>query len=438
MQKERIKKMLERLRKLFSLPVSKEKKRLSEEQKRKRARFIVYPLMVLLCIGFVCLVYCPTEKERAEQEKGQGFNTEIPSPERNGLEGNKKDAYEKAFMEKEEEKRRTFFDVAASMFREEECRDSVHISEEAVPVSSRKNTMDGESPVRSSAGAYRRMNRTLETVYEPESDLEKERLLERIGELERMQQAERRESASSMEEKMALMEKSYELAAKYNNRQAVETPVPVRQAEERKAMPVKRMQGQVVSSLSGPVSDEELMSAFAGERNTGFNTPVGRKTVTGGNTVAACVHGTQTVSDGQALRLRITEPMTVADRFIPKGTVLVGATRIQGERLEIMVNAVEYKGAIFPVELEVYDMDGQQGILVPNSLEYDAAREIAANMGTSMNSSINISTDAGAQIASDLGKGVIQGVSQYISKRMRTVKITLKAGHRVLLHSPEK
>ena len=55
-----------------------------------------------------------------------------------------------------------------------------------------------------------------------------------------------------------------------------------------------------------------------------------------------------------------------------------------------------------------------------------------------MNSSINISTDAGAQIASDLGKGVIQGVSQYISKRMRTVKITLKAGHRVLLHSPEK
>ena len=88
------------------------------------------------------------------------------------------------------------------------------------------------------------------------------------------------------------------------------------------------------------------------------------------------------------MRLRLTEPMSIAGRFIPKGTVLVGGTRIQGERLEIMVNAVEYKGTI--------------------------------------------------QIASDLGKGVIQGVSQYISKRMRTVKITLKAGHRVLLHSPEK
>ena len=99
------------------------------------------------------------------------------------------------------------------------------------------------------------------------------------------------------------------------------------------------------------------------------------------------------------------------------------------------MTSVEYKGTLLPVELEVYDSDGLQGIPVPNSMEYDAAREIAANMGGSMNSSINISTDAGAQIASDLGKGVIQGVSQYVTKRMRTVKITLKAGHRLLLHS---
>lgn len=103
------------------------------------------------------------------------------------------------------------------------------------------------------------------------------------------------------------------------------------------------------------MSDEEFISAFSGERNAGFNTDVGRKTVTEGNTISACVHGTQTVSDGQALRLRLTEPMSVAGRFIPKGTVLVGGTRIQGERLEIMVNAVEYKGTILPVELEVYD-----------------------------------------------------------------------------------
>lgn len=434
---------MERLMKPFRLRSSKDRKPLSEEQKRKRARFLVYPLMFLLCLGSFYLIFSPSGQERERQDKGQGFNTEIPSPEDSRLEGNKKDAYEKALMEQESRKRKTFFEAAESMFAKEERKDSVRLPDD-IPSERQTNTgteteKGNAGPVSSSAGAYREMNRTLGSIYEPRTDPEKERLLERIEELERMQQQQQKqEPLSGMEEKMVLMEKSYELAAKYNNRQAAETPSPVRKAEDKKAIPVKQVHNEVVSSLSRPMSDEEFISAFSGERNAGFNTAVGRKTVTEGNTISACVHGTQTVSDGQALRLRLTEPMSVAGRFIPKGTVLVGGTRIQGERLEIMVNAVEYKGAILPVELEVYDLDGQQGILVPGSLEYDAAREIAANMGTSMNSSINISTDAGAQIASDLGKGVIQGVSQYISKRMRTVKITLKAGHRVLLHSPEK
>ena len=70
-------------------------------------------------------------------------------------------------------------------------------------------------------------------------------------------------------------------------------------------------------------------------------------------------------------------------------------------------------------------------------MEIDAVREIAANMGGSLGSSINISTNAGAQLASDLGRSVIQGTSQYISKKMRTVKVHLKAGYRVLLYQYE-
>lgn len=428
MQKEETKKQLERLLKPFRIPFRRDGEPLTEEQKRRRARFVAYPLMGLLCLGSLYLIFSPSKEEETRQNRGKGFNTEIPSPEDKELEGNKKDAYEKALLEQESRKRKTFFDTAESMFRNEQPKDSVCLPD-TFPKEPDADPERMEGPagaVTSSAGAYRQMNRTLGSIYEPAADPEKEKLLERIEELER-QQADRQETSPGMEEKMALMEKSYELAARYNSRQAAPS-----------AMPVKRLQNQVVSSLSAPLTEEEFLSVYAGERNTGFHTPVGRKTVTTGNTIAACVHGTQTVSDGQALRLRLTEPMAVADRFIPKGTVLVGATRIQGERLEIVIHTLEAGGSILPVELEVYDTDGQQGILIPHSLEYDAAREIAANMGSSMNSSINISTDAGAQIASDVGKGVLQGVSQYITKRMRTVKVTLKAGHRVLLHSPEQ
>ena len=94
----------------------------------------------------------------------------------------------------------------------------------------------------------------------------------------------------------------------------------------------------------------------------------------------------------------------------------------------------KYDGTIIPVELAVYDTDGQPGIFIPNSMEMNAVREVAANMGGSLGSSINISTNAGAQLASDLGKGLIQGTSQYIAKKMRTVKVHLKAGYRVMLY----
>lgn len=237
------------------------------------------------------------------------------------------------------------------------------------------------------------------------------------------------------------LEKSYELAARYNGKEpdaSSTTNAPNSRKERTAVRPVKRVQNRMVSSLAQPAGNEDIASGYAGERNTGFHTPVGKMPSSGRNTIAACVHGTQTVSDGQALRIRLLEPMAVDDLLIPKGTVLVGGTRVEGERMGILIETVEYRGTLFPVELEVYDADGQQGILVPNSMEYDAAREIAAGMGTSIGSSINISTDAGAQIASDVGKGVIRGVSQYVGKKMRTVKITLKAGHRLLLHSPEK
>ena len=379
-------------------------KPLTPEEKRRRARYIVYPLFCLLCAGFLLLVFSPSEKEKAEKEKGKGFNVEMPSPKDSEMEGDKVSAYEQEALAKKEKWRRGTFQEMSELLNKD-SQDTAGLTAGKANTELPPEPETGKSPgsVHSSAEG------------QPEGQ--------------------------TLEEKMALLEKSYELAARYNGKQP-DAPAAVNGRSDRKdrtaVRPVKQVQNQVVSSLAQPMGNEDFIAEFAGERNTGFHTPIGRTLPSGRNTIAACVHGTQTVSDGQVLRIRLLEPMAVDDRLIPQGTVLTGGTRIQGERMDILVETVEYKGTLFPVELEVYDADGQQGILVPNSMEYDAAREIAAGMGTSMGSSINISTDAGAQIASDVGKGVIQGVSQYVEKKMRAVKITLKAGHRLLLHSPEK
>lgn len=413
---------------------------LTLQEKRRYMKFAVYPLFFLIFAGIVLLIYSPTEKEKAEAEKERGFNTEIPSPEESRMEGNKVSAYEREALSKKERGRKdTFLEMSELFNRNKDRKDTIPSVDSGVNLElpSVPETAQTHNPVRSSTSAYRDMNRSLTTIYTPRETSREEELLRRIKELEKRQNMEPSQE-QSLEEKMALMEKSYELAARYNGKQTPSVTPTDDRKDRTSVKPVKRIRQEVVSSLAQPVSDGDFIAGTSEERSTGFHTPVGRTPVSDRNTIAACVHGTQTVSDGQALRVRLLEAMAVDDRLIPKGTVLTGRTRIQGERMDVVITNVEYQGTVIPVELEVYDADGQQGILIPNSLEYDAVREIAAGMGGSMGSSISISTDAGAQIASDLGKGVIQGVSQYITKKMSTVKVTLKAGHRLLLHSPEQ
>ena len=273
------------------------------------------------------------------------------------------------------------------------------------------------------------MNRTLAGFYSPAEVSQDDEVSRRIAEIERRLDSEP-EKESSFDEKVALMEKSYELAARFGGNATAKTDVPVQTVNEPKAEPVKAERPCVVSRLGQKDDTDSIVE----DR---FNTAVGTLEAVEKNTIAACVHGTQTVTDGQALRLRLLEPMRVGGRLVPEGTVITGLTRLQGERMEVEIEAVSHNGSVLPVELEVYSTDGQKGILVPNSLENDAAREIAAGMGGAVESGISISTDAGAQIVSDVGRGLIRGVSQYFTKKARTVKITVKAGYRLLLHPPE-
>lgn len=79
------------------------------------------------------------------------------------------------------------------------------------------------------------------------------------------------------------------------------------------------------------------------------------------------------------------------------------------------------------------------GIFIPGSMEIDAIREIAANLGGNLGTTINLNQQsAGDQLLTDLGKGAIQGTSQYIAKKMRTVKVHLKAGYKLMLYQKKQ
>ena len=428
---------------------------LTEEQRQRRRKMLVYPLMGLLFIGSMWLIFAPSDKDKAEAQQGIGFNTEMPLPAQSGIIADKRTAYEQARLEEKQKERRAQMNDLAALFsdKDDEAETKTEDFDLLNPTPQQPaRTYGGSSPrqpIRSSAAAYEEINRTLGTFYEtPQDDPEKEELRERIEELEAMMARQAEPSGSTLDDQVALLEKSYELAAKYmpaGQGGTTQQPSAADTEEDKKtvrngkavAQPVGQVAERIVSSLAQPITDSEFITAQTDERNFGFQTAVGTSTAVGRNTIPACVHGNQTVTDGQSVRLRLTEPMQVAGVRIPRNTVIVGAARVQGERLGIDITSLEYRGTIIPVELAVFDSDGQEGIFIPNSMEVSAAKEVAANMGSSLGSSINTSTDAGAQLASDLGKGLIQGTSQYIAKKMRAVKVHLKAGYKVMLYQPE-
>ena len=427
----------------------KEKKELTPQQIQQRKKMLIYPLMGLVFLGSMYLIFAPSEKDETKVENVGGFNADIPQPKGDGIISDKKTAYEREQMEnKQADKMHSLQDFAFSL-GEENGEDLTLIDD--APAEKPKNAVidfgagapnNSRSSIQSSAAAYRDMNRQLGSFYEtPKEDKEKEELKRQVEELTARLDA-KENSAGSMDEQVALMEKSYELAAKYMNGgqpgQVAQVTPTVAIQEKGNATPVKAVSDRTVSGLQQPMSNAEFIAEYSKPRNYGFNTAVGSGYSMGKNTIRACVHNDQTLMDGQTVKLRLLEPLQAGNVIVPKNSLVSGSAKVQGERLDILVSSLEYAGNIIPVELAVYDSDGQKGLSVPSSLEQEAAKEAMANIGAGLGTSISFAQSAGQQVAMDITRGLMQGGSQYLAKKFRTVKVHLKANYQVMLYAKQQ
>lgn len=424
---------------------------LTPKQMQQRKKLLVYPLMGLLFLGSMWLIFAPSDKKDEGGETVGAFNADIPLPENDGIIGDKRKAYEQAQLErKQADKVRSLQDFA---FAADNGTDEVEMElpdsePEREPFRDYSGSSRGKG-VNSSTVAYRDINRQLGTFYEtPKVDAEKEELKRQVEELTARLDAQQGQ-AGGIDEQVALMEKSYELAAKYmgQNGQAghggaiVQVPVTGQntgQGTGKPAIAVQAARQQTVSGLQQPMSDAEFMRAYSQPRNYGFNTAVGSGYAMGKNTIRACIHQDQTIMDGQTVKLRLLEPLQAGGLIIPRNTVVSGTGKVQGERLDIVVSSIHYRGNILPVELAVYDNEGMKGLSIETSLEREAAKEAMANIGSGLGTSISFAQSAGQQVAMDITRGLMQGGSQYLAKKFRTVKVHLKAGNPLMLYAKQQ
>ena len=122
------------------------------------------------------------------------------------------------------------------------------------------------------------------------------------------------------------------------------------------------------------------------------------------------------------------EPIDIDDA-IPRDLLGVGKGKVSGaERLKVVVNSIRYENNILPVSLDVYDLDGMAGIYIPGGISRDVSKE-SANEAISSIGLNNLDPSLGAQAAN----AGIQTAKALLSKKVKLIQVTIKAGYKVLL-----
>ncbi|GEP97690.1 conjugative transposon protein TraM [Chitinophaga cymbidii] len=144
--------------------------------------------------------------------------------------------------------------------------------------------------------------------------------------------------------------------------------------------------------------------------------------------IKAVVHADQVVQDGSTIKLRLTENIYVGGQPIPANSFVFGTCSISDERLIVQLDRIVHNNIIIPVQLEVFDTDGITGISIPGAITRDAAKKGLDNtLQTLSMTSLDPSISAQATSAG------IQSLKTLLSRKIKQVKVTVKAGHQVFL-----
>lgn len=192
------------------------------------------------------------------------------------------------------------------------------------------------------------------------------------------------------------------------------------------------------TTQAGSLAYELLPSVADGSRSEPSSSEVGFYEIREGgdtvvpsrpNVVAAVVNDDQVLLSGGTIGLRLTEETNMNGVVLPRNTLLSGVVSIAGERLGVTVNSVRVGQVLYPLSLAVYDQDGLPGIRIPDALQREVAKQSADQAVSTLGATASLDPSLGAQAAN----AGIQAARTLFSKKVRTVRVTVKAGYAVFL-----
>ena len=412
----------------------------TQDKIQKLKKPLIFGLMGIVFLGCMYLIFKPSS-EKKEIEK-IGLNEVVPQATGAGMPDDKGKAYEEEMLERKNQEKRNDLTSLSDYWNEDEKGEAgEELPDEEESYSNANGSGKNSNPALNS---YRNVQSTLGSFYKDDNSETKE-LRKQLEELKEKLAEKDVPAGVTVDNQLALMEKSYQMAAKYlpsgtNTGEAV----PANSAVSKSSSSTQKEQfvaftttrKNTVSALYSEPIDSIFLADWSQNKSRHFYTAgASEQAVKPKNSIRACVQETQTIIGESGVSLRLLEAAQTPNRTIPKGTVLTANAKLEGGRLQMKVTSIELDGNIILVDITIYDLDGQQGLYVPYSPEMNALTEMAGNMSQQSGTSLMLTQSAGQQVAADLSRGVVQGISGYFSKKVKTPKVTLKAGHQLFLVS---
>lgn len=419
-------------------PVGKQKE-LSQSFLRKRKMMLVLPVIVL---PFVTMIFWALDGGKGSEPKANvqtaGLNLNLPDAKLKDTDGDKLSFYEAA--EKD------------SMKLLEQMRNDPFYLSSPDTISSQLN----EVAQMTMASANKYNQRLITSPYGGNTDNPEQKLLEKIALLQNqlnqpklstngttenetfaVDDAEFNSQVNKLEEMMTGMSSGNgedpeikQLGNTLDKILDIQHPQRVKDRLKEKSIqqkevvfPVDKYPKQISISLLDTVKRK------ANSGSTGFYGITDNNEIeTSDNAIEAIVPESIILVNGAVLKLRLATDIYVNGVLIPRNNIVSGLVALDNERLQVEINSIRYNNSLFPVKLEVFDLDGLAGIYIPGAISRDVAKQSADNSLQLMElTTLDPSLKAQAAAAG------VNTVKSLLSRKVKQVKVMVKAGYKVLL-----
>ncbi len=139
--------------------------------------------------------------------------------------------------------------------------------------------------------------------------------------------------------------------------------------------------------------------------------------------------------EGMRVRIRLLDKVAVGGHTLEPGTYLYAfISGFSTKRVMLSVPNILVEDEIIPVDLQVYDLDANQGLYVPNSNFAEFVNDAGANVISQANVSVN---QSGASQLTQMGYQALQSFlnsgKQSVSQQLKKNKAKIKYNTQVIL-----